>query len=251
MNKELTIRYGAIDVVYEGLLDGGGTSFGQQYVPVVRNHFGRVGHLFEFCAGPGFIGFSLLAHGLCDKLTLADINPDAVALCRETVRRNKLEDRVSVYVSDGLKDIPESEKWDLVVGNPPHFVCEDERTYAGYIRRYDPNLRIHKEFYKDISRHLAPKGVVLLQENREGMPPELFTDMINENGLIVRQAFTPTTEELAESRSIVTATLKVRHNYAKLLNPWAVYRYARGLLTRKMRTENPFYFLEVARKSAA
>ena len=38
-----------------------------------------------------FIGFSLLAHGICDKLTVADVNPEAVECCKKTVKENKLE----------------------------------------------------------------------------------------------------------------------------------------------------------------
>ncbi len=75
----------------------------------------------ELCSGPGFIGFSLLAHGLRDSLVLTDINPAAVAAAQETVRRNRLEGRVSVYLSDGLDGVPADERWDLVVSNPPHF----------------------------------------------------------------------------------------------------------------------------------
>jgi methylase of polypeptide subunit release factors len=114
-------RYCDIEVCWFPGLDGGGRSFGQDFLPVVRNLFGHVGRVFEFCAGPGFVGFSLLAHGLCDSLTVADINPRAVGALRQTVSRNGLEDRVHVFHSDGLAGIPAGERWDLVVGNPPHF----------------------------------------------------------------------------------------------------------------------------------
>lgn len=65
---------------------------------------------FEWCAGPGFIGFSLLAYGLCDAVVLADINPDAVRCSLETVKRNRLEARVRVFQSDNLDGIPANEK---------------------------------------------------------------------------------------------------------------------------------------------
>lgn len=107
-----TVRYGEIDVCWTPELEGGGMSFGQDYLPVVANLFGHVGRVFEFCAGPGFIGFSLLAHGLCDSLALIDVNPAAVAAARETVRRNGLEDRVTVYLSDGLDGLPADERCD-------------------------------------------------------------------------------------------------------------------------------------------
>jgi 16S rRNA G1207 methylase RsmC len=60
-----------------------------------------------------------MANGFCKTLCLADINPEAVEACRRTVADNRLEARVSVYASNNLRDIPDGEKWDLVVSNPP------------------------------------------------------------------------------------------------------------------------------------
>src|SRR6266849_6601347 len=106
-----TVRYNGINVSYLPHLEGGGMGFGQTYLPVVRALFGKVGRVYEFCAGPGFIGFSLLAHRCCETLCLSDVNPEAVEATKETVRQNKLENRVSVYLSDALDGIPAKEKW--------------------------------------------------------------------------------------------------------------------------------------------
>src|SRR3954468_5200722 len=127
------IKYNQIAVNYLPELDGGGMTFGPQYLGVIRQKLGRIGHAFEYCAGPGFIGFSLLANGLCDRLTLADVNPEAVEAGRDTIARNHLEDRVKVYLSDCLDQIPATEKWDLVVSNPPHF-DGDHDDYRASIR---------------------------------------------------------------------------------------------------------------------
>lgn len=65
--------YGSIDVYFKQNLRGGGDIFGQDYLRIVKQ-LGKVNRLFEWCSGPGFIGFSLLANGMCDSLCLADIN---------------------------------------------------------------------------------------------------------------------------------------------------------------------------------
>jgi len=72
------VRYGKIRVRFLSYLEGGGRNFGQEFIRVVKEKFGKVEHVFEYCAGPGFIGFSLLARGLCKKLSLADVNTDEV-----------------------------------------------------------------------------------------------------------------------------------------------------------------------------
>ena len=110
---------GNIKVYYDGKLDGGGTTFGQLYVPIVKRLIGKSKTCFEAFSGPAFIGFSLLAHDLCEELVVADINPEAINYVKLTVERNRLSNKVRYYVSDVLDGIPESEKFDLVVGNPP------------------------------------------------------------------------------------------------------------------------------------
>jgi 16S rRNA G966 N2-methylase RsmD len=175
-------RYSAIDVCWLPDLDGGGRGFGQDYLPLVRQLFGRVGRVYELCSGPGFIGFSLLAHGLCDSLALADVNPNAVAALRETVRRNGLADRVSVYQSDGLTDIPRDEQWDLVVGNPPHFAKPFYVNRKSLITD-DLQWRLHRGFYRDVAGHLTDGGSVLLQENSKGSTPDDFLPMLDAGGL--------------------------------------------------------------------
>src|SRR5262249_37220383 len=144
---------------YKKHLDGGGSWFGQDYIPFVQAcGMPKQPRVFEWFAGPAFIGFSLLAHGLCETLCVADINPQAVRACRKTVRANKLMDRVSVYESDNLSSIPPSEKWDLVVGNPPFY----PEQHPIEIRSHDKDWLIHREFFANVGRFLKPEGVILL-----------------------------------------------------------------------------------------
>jgi methylase of polypeptide subunit release factors len=182
------VQYGNISVSYLPALDGGGMTLGQQYLDVIRQKTGKVGHVFEYCAGPGFIGFSLLASGLCDKLTLADVNPEAVKAVRATIAENKLEDRVAVYESDCLDQIPETEKWDLVVSNPPHF-DGDETDYKRAIRLVDPGFEIHRKFYRDVKKFLNPGASIIFQENSTATRAEDFEQMIIANGLKLVEVF--------------------------------------------------------------
>ncbi|MEX0751868.1 MAG: methyltransferase [Xanthobacteraceae bacterium] len=174
--------YGGVRVHYKRHLDGGGSGFGQDFIPFLRGRgVPKQARAFEWCAGPGFIGFSLLGHGLCETLCLADINPQAVAACHRTIADNGLAARVSVYRSDNLRDIPPSERWDLVVSNPPHFANE----YVGELRTHDPDWRIHRGFFAKIANFLKPNGVVVLQENNAGSTAETFRAMIEAAGLSI------------------------------------------------------------------
>ena len=171
-----------IQVSYKNHLDGGGRVFGQDFIPLLQ-HYGlpRQARVFEWCSGPGFIGFSMLAHGLCETLCLADINPEAVAACRRTTADNGLSDRVSVYHSDNLRSIPPDEQWDLVVSNPPHFIDE----YLGSLRAHDPDWRVHRDFFATVAPFLRPGAVIILQENNHGSTVDTFRPMIEKSGLTV------------------------------------------------------------------
>lgn len=182
------VRYRHINVYFMPYLDGGGRGFGQEFIRVVKERMGPVDHVFEYCAGPGFIGFSLLAHGLCRKLTVADVNPDAVASCQHTIKVNGLAEVASAYLSDCLKSIPATEQWDLVVSNPPHWPSTQEQ-YHDNIRNFDPDLIVHKQFYQDIRKLLTPQGSILFQEADDATTVENFRHMIEGNGLAIQEVF--------------------------------------------------------------
>ena len=139
-------------------------------------------HVFEFCAGPGYIGYSLLAYGFCQKLTLADVNPVAVEAARRTARYNGIEKLVNIYLSDGLKQIPENDKWDLVVSNPPVLSRSMEIGKKETIVTIDPGGAVHREFYLSVKRFMKPGGRVLLKEKPRTGSVDLFEPMVREGG---------------------------------------------------------------------
>jgi SAM-dependent methyltransferase len=190
--------FGGIRVHYKECLDGGGSWFGQDYIPALRaRNMPRQARVFEWCSGPAFIGFSLLGHGLCETLCLADVNPTAVAACRRTIADNGLDDRVAVYRSDNLAGLPQTERFDLVVGNPPHF---DNDADVDWLLSIDRGWRLHRAFFMGISRHLRPGGVIVLQENNEGSTAETFRAMIEDAGLRIAFVDGGMPERTAEPR---------------------------------------------------
>lgn len=158
--------------VYRGFgLDGGGTWLASPFADFIRTQYPgrRFRRAYEWCAGPGFCGFSLLAKGLCEELVLADINPRAIRAARKTIRRNRLEGRVTTYLGDGVGALPPGLTFDLVIGNPPNYFRLNPRhpQYAKFrddLRPNDPGWRIHREFYANIAAHLDADGVILVSE---------------------------------------------------------------------------------------
>lgn len=168
-------KHKGIRIHYLPELDGTGRSLVTPYARFLRsNVFGqrRFDTAYEWCSGPAFIGFSLLAEGLCRRLCLADINPLAVEAIRRTVRDNELEDVVSVHLSDNFRSIPSRESFDLVVGNPPWYFHDNpshrvfgsnalgRMLHRGRLCAIDDGWRIHEAFYAGVAEHLNPGAVV-------------------------------------------------------------------------------------------
>jgi 16S rRNA G1207 methylase RsmC len=135
--------------------------------------------LFEFCSGPGYVGYSLLAYGFCHTLALADLNSAAVEAARATANFNGLQHRVSIYASDGLADIPPDERWDVVVGIPP---CTEGTPPPGEIRYHDSDYSIHRRFYADVRHHMRPGGRIVIRESIGEADPRIFEPMIRAGG---------------------------------------------------------------------
>lgn len=166
-------RTGNLRVSYRLRLDGGGKQFAPEYVRMLRTRPESSGrqfrHAFEWCSGPGFLGFTLLAEGLCERLCLADINPEAAECVRRTIRRNGLQDRVTVYTSDNFHKIPASERFDLVIGNPPNYFALNPghpsfAIYGEDLRPNDRDWKAHLDFYANVGRHLLPGALLMIDE---------------------------------------------------------------------------------------
>lgn len=217
------IQYKKIKVYYLETLDGGGMYFVNDYIGAVRKMFGKVDRLCEFASGPGFIGFSLLANGLCKQLSLIDVNPLAIECCLQTIRANGLEKVVKTYVSDGFAKIPKKGKWDLVVSNPPHF-SGTLKMHDRDMIKIDPGWTIHQKFYKGVSGHLANGGSVLFVENYKGSNPQMWIRMIEKEGLFIVKTFNQSRslfyllrnlQSLILSLRLANTIGKLKKNYAK------------------------------------
>ena len=73
-----------------------------------------------------------------------------------------------------MDDVPKTEKWDLIVSNPPHFSVD-----AGQgILSNDEDWKLHKHFYEQVHQFLTPTGIILFQENYLGSTENDFKPML-------------------------------------------------------------------------
>jgi hypothetical protein len=204
----MTRKIGSLRVHGEGRLDGGGASHAPLFVNYLKHRFPgrRFEHAFEWCCGLGYLGFALLEAGLCEKLFLADINPDAIAWVERTVAENGLGDKVTFCVSNNFAAIGADQRFDLVIGNPPW--CYSKKDLYNERIANDPGWRIHQGFYASVRDHLSPDGIVCvgafqpfeaearlengdLWDMRPRPPHDEFLEMIQRAGLTHLETIAP------------------------------------------------------------
>lgn len=194
MNIEYIYRVNDIDIHYTNETNGGGDHFFPEYAKVAHEWYGEVDSCLEWCSGAGFIGYGMLAAGVCKSVAFNEIFDPCVDILRKTADVNKLD--VNIYTEDTLDNV--EQQFDLVVGNPPHWSTEEYARQAVQAINngqplnerlqqvlVDKDWAVHKSFFKNMKRLLKPDGHILLQENSTGSDPRMFNDMLKGTGLKV------------------------------------------------------------------
>lgn len=190
---ELDQRFRAhnIEIHYNYALDGGGTGFGQRYRRVLAQLYPdrKFKNCFEWCSGPGFIGFDLLSRNICENLYVADIYQPCIDSIMATIENNRAicQGRVQYHHGQHIASLPADWKFDLVVSNPPHW----NPGLGQFITKIDLRNRIccdnewlvHKEFFENIRPRLMPGARILLQEQSLASGPECFKSFIEDNDM--------------------------------------------------------------------
>lgn len=199
-----TFKINDVTVYYDDELDGGGTNFGHDFTPVIKLLYPNktFNNCLEWCAGPGFIGFGLLANDICKNLYLAEIFKPAIQCCNKTIACLPLRfaDRLieTIHLSS-VSEIAPDKMFDLVVASPPFFNRSDKiygarvlsvnNSLPSHRLTTDTNWNIHRDFYKNVKKHLSKDGIILLQEEMWHSGPDTFHDMIHESGLEITDCF--------------------------------------------------------------
>jgi len=106
---------------YPTHMDGGGFEIKEELYSLIervgKEHYGRA---LEWCSGVGPLGYDLLDKNKVDTVAFVDTHGPSIKSCLANATANKVVDKVSAYVCSEVTQIPTTEKFDLVVANPPH-----------------------------------------------------------------------------------------------------------------------------------
>ena len=78
------------------------------------------------------------------------------------------------YQSDNLNNIPNSERWDLVVANP-----------IGDLRSYDDDWHLHRKFFADVRAFLNRAAGLCCRKNNRGSTADTFRPLLEAANLSI------------------------------------------------------------------
>ena len=118
---------------------------------------GEGARVLDLCAGSGCVGLAVAANVPGCRVVLADVSEAALRVCKQNVRRNNLNARVTCLSVDAMEP-PPAALWDfdVVVCNPPYIPSGDIAGLDVSVRDYEPRSTLDGgadglDFYRAIA----------------------------------------------------------------------------------------------------
>lgn len=100
---------------------------------------GEGARVLDLCAGSGCVGLAVAANAPNCRVVLADLSEGALRVCKQNVRRNSFNARVTCVQADALA-APSASLWDfdVIACNPPYIPHKDLPDLDVSVKDYEP-----------------------------------------------------------------------------------------------------------------
>ena len=104
---------------------------------------GEGARVLDLCAGSGCVGLAVAANAPQCRVVLGELSEGALRVCKQNVRRNELNARVTCLSVDAMEP-PSSTLWDfdVIVCNPPYIPTKDIESLDISVRDYEPHMAL-------------------------------------------------------------------------------------------------------------
>lgn len=120
---------------------------------------GEGARVLDLCAGSGCVGLAVATNAPECRVVLGELSESALRLCKQNVRRNGLNARVTCMSVNALEQ-PSSALWDfdVIACNPPYIPTDVIDTLDITVREYEPRMALDGgEDGLDFYRFIAAK----------------------------------------------------------------------------------------------
>ena len=118
---------------------------------------GEKARVLDLCAGSGCVGLAIAANVPECRVVLGELSEGALRTCKQNVRRNRLNSRVTCLSVDAM-EVPASHLWDfdVIVCNPPYIPTADIAGLDVSVKDYEPHMALDGgedglDFYRTIA----------------------------------------------------------------------------------------------------
>ncbi len=151
---------------------------------------GEGARVLDLCAGSGCVGLAIASNAPECRVVLGELSEGALRVCKQNVRRNELNARVTCLCVNALEN-PSSSLWDFdaIVCNPPYIPTVDIEALDVSVRDYEPRMALDGgkdglDYYRAIAAKWKPAlrlGGTLIFEVGVGQAGAV-EDILEENG---------------------------------------------------------------------
>ena len=128
-----------LDISREVLIPRSDTEVLAERAILLTRAAGDGARVLDLCAGSGYVGLAVAANAPDCRVVLADLSEGALRICKQNVRRNQLNARVTCVQADAMT-APASALWDfdVIACNPPYIPHGDLANLDVSVRDYEP-----------------------------------------------------------------------------------------------------------------
>jgi release factor glutamine methyltransferase len=140
----------------------------------------------DFGTGSGCIAIVIAAKCQPTRVVAIDVSSDALGIARRNAAAHGVAERIEFRCGDGFSTLNGSDKFDLVVSNPPYIASGEIATLEPEVREYDPRGALDGgadglDFYRTLATSagafLKPGGRLMIEfgEGQAAEISKLFT----------------------------------------------------------------------------
>ncbi len=124
--------------------------------------------VLDMCTGSGCIAVSIAKYAENVQVSAADVSVKALEIARENAAANDVQ--VNFIESDMFQQI--TQKYDMIISNPPYIKSQVVTTLMPEVRDYEPHLALdgkedglyfYRTLAKEAGKFLAPGGMLCLE----------------------------------------------------------------------------------------
>ncbi|MBT6178274.1 MAG: peptide chain release factor N(5)-glutamine methyltransferase [Deltaproteobacteria bacterium] len=128
--------------------------------------------ILDLCTGSGCVGLTLALELPRASVTMSDLSLEALAVAKHNAESHDLDERVRVFEGNLFEPLPDGERFDLILANPPYV----EESFRGEMQKdvldYEPHmalfaaddgLTIIREIVAQASKFLNQPGLIAIE----------------------------------------------------------------------------------------